>query len=258
MTRFRAVTVSLLALTPAIAALADEAPAPPPPQGVFIGKGQFGFLDSHGNTDAESINANLNIQRYDGDWKNEAYFGALYGKSGNVVSAERWEFREQTSYNITSALFAFGALRFEHDMFDGFVYQGSATAGVGYKLLDTNDTKLTTQVGAGFRRLRNEELDKDASGAVVARIYGDTVNEAIGVFGLDFTHAFNKTTSVGNKLLVEAGSSNTLIHDDIALTVKMSDKLALAAGYGFIDNTSPPPGVKSLDTIATVNLQYAF
>ena len=252
------VPMALLALSPALRARADEAPAPPPPQHTFIGKGQFGFLDSHGNTDAESVNANLDIQRYDGDWKNELYLGALYGKSGNIVSAERWEIRHQADYNISSTVFAFGALRFEHDMFNGFVYQGSATAGLGYKIFNTNDTKLAVQAGVGFRRLRPEFITKDDSGAVVSRDVQDPENEAVGVFGLDFSHAFNKSTSVGNKLLVEAGSNNTLIHDDISLTVKMSTRLALVAGYGFIDNTSPPAGVKSLDTVATVNVQYAF
>ncbi len=250
--------LTVVVLSSAIPAWSDEAPAPPPPQHTFIGKGQFGFLDSHGNTDAETVNANLVIQRYDGDWKNEIFLGGLYGKSGNVVSAERWEIRHQADYNITATLFAFGALRFEHDMFNGFVYQGSATGGLGYKFFDTNDTKLTVQAGGGFRRLRPQTLIKDGSGAVVERDVQDPENEAVGVFGLEFSHAFNKTTSVGNKLLIEAGASNTLIHDDISLTVKMSTKLALVAGYGFIDNTSPPAGVKSLDTIATINVQYAF
>jgi putative salt-induced outer membrane protein len=60
------------------------------------------------------------------------------------------------------------------------------------------------------------------------------------------------------KFLMEAGSSNTLLHDEIALTVKMSEKLALSAGYGVTDNTHPPPTLRKLDTITTVNLVFAF
>ena len=33
--------------------------------------------------------------------------------------------------------------------------------------------------------------------------------------GVDFSHAFNKSTTFSNKFLMEAGSSNTLFHDDI-------------------------------------------
>ena len=82
--------------------------------------------------------------------------------------------------------------------------------------------------------------------------------DAIATAGLDFSHAFTKTTTFSNKFLMEAGSSNTLLHDDIALAVKMSDKLALSVGYGITDNTNPPGTLKKLDTVATVNLVFAF
>ena len=137
MTRLRLTAAALLSLIPALAALADD--APPPPQGVFIGKGQFGFLDSRGNSVAESINANLDVLRYDGAWKNELYLGGLYGKSTGLLSAERWEIREQTDYNFTPDWFGFGGLRFSHDLFDGFVYQATITTGAGYKVINSED-----------------------------------------------------------------------------------------------------------------------
>ena len=258
MANFRLVATTLLVLAPTLSVWADDAPAPPPPTGVWIGKGQFGFLDSHGNSDAESINGNLDMIRYDGAWKNEVYVGGLYGKSSGITSAERWETRLQSNYTISGDLFAFGGFRYEHDLFDGFQYQASGTGGLGYKIIDTADTKLTGQIGAGYRRLRPEDIIKDPDGAVTDRILHDSSGEAIGTAGLDFSHAFTKTTTLTNKFLVESGSSNTLLHDEIALTVKMSTKLALSVGYAFTDNTNPPDTIKKLDTIATVNLVFAF
>jgi putative salt-induced outer membrane protein len=256
MTRYRFTAAAVLSLIPGIAAWADD--APPPPQGVFIGKGQFGFLDSRGNSVAESINANLDVLRYDGAWKNELYLGGLYGKSSGLLSAERWELREQTDYNFTPDWFAFGGLRFSHDLFDGFVYQASVTTGAGYKVINSDDTKLTVQAGVGYRRLRPESVVKDPDGVVESRTPLDAKGDAIGTVGVDFSHAFTKTTTLTNKFLVEAGSSDTLFHDDIALTVKMSTKLALSVGYGFIDNTKPTPPAKKIDTVTSVNLVYAF
>jgi putative salt-induced outer membrane protein len=258
MTAHRIFVISLLTVAPALAVFADEAPAPPPPQDVWIGKGQFGFLSSHGNSDAESVNGNIDLLRYDGRWKNEFFVGGLYGKSSGIVSAERWETRGQSNYTISGNLFAFGGLRYEHDLFDGFQYQASLTGGLGYKLIDTNDTKLTVQAGAGYRRLRPEIIDKDATGVVISRTPLDASGEAIATAGLDFSHAFTKTTVFTNKFLVEAGSSNTLLRDDLALTVKMSDKLALSLGYGIKDNTKPPAPLKKLDTVASVNLVFGF
>ncbi len=227
-------------------------------KGVWMGKGQFGFLDSRGNSDAESINGNVDMTRYDGDWKNEAYVSGLYGKSSGVVSAERWETRMQTNYTFTDGIFAFGGLRFEHDMFDGFQYQASVTGGLGDKFINTADTKLIGQIGVGYRRLRPELIFRDPDGVVTSRELQDATGEAIGTLGVDFSHALTKTTVVTDKFLMEAGSDNTLLHDEVAVNVKMSEKLALSVGYGVTDNTNPPPTIKKVDTVTTVNLVFSF
>jgi putative salt-induced outer membrane protein len=114
----RLLSTALVAASAAGAALADDAPAPP--QNTWIGKGQVGFLDSRGNSNSESVNGNIDVWRFDGPWKNDIYLAALYGKNNGIVSAERWEAREQTNYTFAGNLFAFGGLRFEHDLFDGF------------------------------------------------------------------------------------------------------------------------------------------
>ena len=256
MATHRKYAIMLIALAAPVTGWSDE--APPPPQGVWIGKGQFGLLSSHGNSDAESLNGNVDVLRYDGAWKNEIYVVGLYGKNNGIVSAERWEARGQSNYSISGDLFAFGGLRYEHDLFDGFEYQASVTAGIGYKIMNTDDTKLTAQVGAGYRRLRPEIIDKDANGAVISRTPLDPSEDAIATIGVDFSHAFTKTTTLTNKFLMEAGSSNTLLHDDLALVVKMSDKLALSVGYGISDNTKPPAPLKRVDTVASVNLVFGF
>jgi putative salt-induced outer membrane protein len=258
MASIRVVATALFLLSPAVSVWADGAPALPPPMGVWIGKGQLGFLNSHGNSDAESINANIDMSRYDGSWKNEVYLGGLYGKSSGIVSSERWEAREQSNYTVSGNLFAFGGLRYEHDWFDGFQYQASVTAGLGYKFIDTVDTKLSGQVGAGYRRLRPEDIIKNADGVVTERILHDASGEAIGTAGVDFSHVLTKTTTLSDKFLMETGSANTLLHDDIALAVKMTDKLSLGLGYGITDNTHPPGTLKKLDTVATANLVFAF
>jgi len=260
MTTCRAIAATLIVLTPALSVLADDTPPPPPPQDTWIGKGQFGFLESHGNSDAESINGNIDMVRFDGPWKNEFYLAGLYGKSTGVVSAEREDGWEQTNYAISGDLFAFGGFRGEHDLFDGFQYQASVTTGLGYKIIDWKDTKLTAQLGVGYRQLRPEELtyDSNGDGAVISRTLQDRTSGGIGTAGLDFLHNFTPTTTLTNKFLVESGAANTMTHDEIALAVKMSTKLALSVGYAITNNSSPPPPLKKLDTLATVNLVFAF
>jgi putative salt-induced outer membrane protein len=117
---------------------------------------------------------------------------------------------------------------------------------------------LVGQIGAGYRRLRPEEINMDSDGLVTSRVVGEASGEAIGTAGLDYSHAFTKTTVLTNKFLVESGSDNTMLQDNIALTVKMSNKLALSVGYGITNNSNPPPTIKKLDTTATVNVVFAL
>lgn len=185
--------------------------------------------------------------------------GGLYGQSAGIVSAERWDASWQSNYDFTPRIYTFGGLRYERDMFSGFQYQESLTGGLGYKIFDTSATKLDVQVGAGYKRLRPEDLIKDPdSGAVTQRIPLSTESGAIGTVGVNYSQALTGTTTLTDKLLVESGSSDTLITNALALAVKVSTKLALSVGYTTIDNTKPPAGLKRIDTLETVNLVYAF
>ncbi len=249
---------SALAGMIAIGALATAWADTPPPDGVWTGKGQFGYLNSTGNTTAQAINANLDMTYTDGPWKHALHMGGLYGKNSDIVSAERWDAHWQTNYTFSENLFVFGAARYEHDLFDGFQYQASGSAGIGYKLLNTATTKLSVQLGAGYQSLRPEELVKDDAGNVTERIPGSTTGSGIGTAGLDYSQALTATTTLADTLAVEVGSNDKLITNTLSLAVKISTKLALTLGYALKDNTDPPAGLKKLDTVETVNLQYAF
>jgi len=228
------------------------------PQG-FSGKGQAGYVMSRGNSDTDAANAKVDLFWLSPEWKHQFSLEGLFGRSAEVTSAERWDLRLQSDYTINTQLFAFGALAYQDDRFSGFQYQASASAGLGYKFFDSQTTKLAAQLGVGYRVLRPETLVKDAdTGAVIDRIPLERESEAVGTAGVDFMHQFNASTKLTNKLIVESGSSNTSIKNDLALQVSMSKKLALAAGYSVLHNTKPADNVKRTDTITTLNVVYSF
>ena len=246
----------IAAAAPLLAA-ADDAP-PPPPEGVWTGKGQAGYVSSKGNTDSKSANVALDMALVEGPWKHTFHLGGLYGQSAGVVSAERWDTAGQSNHDLTANLFAFGGLRYQHDMFSGFQYQASATAGLGYKIFDTDATKLSAQIGVGYRRLRPEDLTLAPSGGVSERTLEPAEGSAVGTFAATYSQTLSSTTTLSDKLLVESGSTDTLITNALALAVKISTKLALSVGYNIQDNTKPPANLKKLDTLETVNLVYSF
>ena len=246
--------VGALVIAAPITAFADELP-----QG-WSGKGQVGYVMSRGNSDTDAANAKLDVFLVTPDWKHQFSLDGLFGRSAQVTSAERWDVRLQSDYTVNDGLFAFGALAYQDDRFSGFQYQVSASGGLGYKFFDTDTTKLAAQLGVGYRVLRPETLvtDPNGSGAIIDRIPLESESEVVGTAGIDFMHQFNKSTKLTDKMILESGSSNTSIKNDLALEVKMSKKLALAAGYSVLHNTKPAEGVKRTDTITTLNVVYAF
>src|SRR3974377_2239893 len=135
------------------AALADEAP-PREPQGVWGGKGQLGFLASQGNSTGESVNGAIDMGLLQDPWEHKFHLEGFYGKSEGVVSAERWATRWQSNYTLTADWYAFGRLLSHGDFSSGFQYQPSQSAGAGYKLINSPDTKLSAQAGVGYREQR--------------------------------------------------------------------------------------------------------
>lgn len=242
----------VLAAAVPLAARADDQPMG------WSGKGQAGYVMSRGNSDTDAANVKLDLNLLRNDWKHNLSLDGLFGRSAGITSAERWDARLQSDYTFDTHWFAFGALSYQDDRFSGFQYQASASGGVGYKFLDTQTTKLSVQAGVGFRSLRPELLVKDDAGAVVDRVPLQTESEVVGTGGIDFSHQFNASTKVTDKMIAESGSSNTSIRNDLALEVKMSKKLSLAAGFSVLENTNPPNGLKQADTITTLNVVYAF
>jgi putative salt-induced outer membrane protein len=244
-----------------LAAMPFAASADDLPQG-WSGKGQAGFVMARGNSDTDAANAKLDMNFLRGDWQHTLSLDALYGRSAGITASERWDLRFQSNYNITTKLFTFGALTYQNDKFSGFQYQESATGGMGYKLLDTDTVKFALQVGVGYRQSRAETLeynDPANSTNVTGRTLDpDTEKDVVGTFGWDFQYRFNSSTKLTDKLAAESGSSNTSLKNDLALEVKMSKKLSLAAGYSVLENTTPAAGVKHVDQITTLNIVYAF
>jgi putative salt-induced outer membrane protein len=239
------------------AAFADDAPPPPPPDG-WSGKGQAGYVMSRGNSDSDSGNAKLDVVDLNGDWKHAFHLEGLYGRSSDLVSAERWAVQFQSNYQFTPRAFLFGAFHYLDDEFSGFQYQGDVSVGAGYKFLDNPADKLAAQIGAGYRRLRPEILTMDATGAVIARTPEESEGNAVGTGEIDYEHDFNGSTKVTEKYLIASGAGNTSMEDDVALVVNMSKKLALSAGFTWQENSTPPPGLKKANTLTTLNVVYAF
>src|SRR5262245_64047249 len=94
------------------------------PEG-WSGKGQVGYVMSRGNSETDAANAKLDLYLLRRNWKHNLQLDGLFGRSAGITSAQRWDARLQSDYEITARLFSFGALSYQDDRFSGFEYQAS-------------------------------------------------------------------------------------------------------------------------------------
>jgi putative salt-induced outer membrane protein len=209
------------------------------------GKGEAGAVIARGNSDADTVNLKLEMAKELDRWKHGFGIQALRATNDSDKTAERYAAFWQSDYKLDDRTYLLGGLRYEDDRFSGFDYQASATTGIGRKFIDTETTKFSGQAGVGYKRLEYA-------------LTGLVESEAIFAGELKLEHALTETTKIIDKFVVEVGSSNTFAANDLALQVKMSDSFSLAAGIGVRYNSDPPLGLKTTDTITTLNLVYGF
>jgi len=219
-------------------------------------RGVLGYSKNGGNTDNSAGNLLFHMAHVMGDWKLLFGVDGLYGSTRGETTAQAWDTYLQGNYNITRHLYWYLGGRYDDDRFSGFAYQAAVKTGVGYKFVDTDATKLTAQIGAGYRRLRPEILVRDDIGGVISRSEQPEESDAIADAGLAFEHNFNQATKIIATATMQSGKENTLTDARVALQVKMSGRLALTAGYKVLDNSSPPPGSGHRDTLTTVGVVY--
>lgn len=209
----------------------------------WTAKGELGGSFASGNSENEAVNAALEVKNTYDQWTHTLGFAGNYGSDGEETTAERWEVRGQSQYQFTDRAYGFGAGRYEDDRFSAYDFQASLAAGLGYKIIDTERTKFWVQGGPGYRFAELRDTGESEDGVIFR-----------GDLGLD--HQLTDTTKIVERFLVETGSDNTYLQNDLGLEVMISGALALRVGYQVRHNTDVAPGIENTDTLATVGLIY--
>ena len=214
-------------------------------QADWAGKGEVGGVLASGNTEARTLDGKLNLSDTGVVWKEIIDLSFLKASASGTDTANKFLASSQTNYALNDRAFWYGGLEYQHDEFSGFLFQENVTTGLGYKFYDTSTMKLSGQIGVGVRRLKNDETGVDSDGAVWTA-------------GMNYENTLTATTKLVDKLVIEAGSANTQIHNFLGLGVKMSSALALALGYDLMRNSKPPAPRKTTDELMTANIVFAF
>jgi putative salt-induced outer membrane protein len=222
----------------------------------WTGKGEAGLVLANGNTDSKTGNFKLDLATTLAQWKHAFGGSAIYAATDGITTGQRWELHEQSDYNFSAKSFWFGAGRYEDDRFSGFNYQATLSTGLGRHFIDTDATKFTGTAGVGYKLFETRDVYALTGPVPTLLQRGASDSEAVFRGTLDLTHSLTATTKLIEKFLVEAGSQNTFVQNDIGIQVQMTDVLALSAAYSVRYNTDPPFGFGKTDTLTTLNLVY--
>ena len=117
----------------------------------WTGKGNVGASFATGNSENQAASAALELKNTVDKWQHTFGFAGNYGSDSGTTTAQRWEVRGQTQYALTERAYAFGAGRYDDDRFSQYDYQASLAGGLGYRIIDSERTKLWVQGGPGYR-----------------------------------------------------------------------------------------------------------
>jgi putative salt-induced outer membrane protein len=221
----------------------------------WSGTAEFGLAIASGNADSETINGKFAFLREEDRWFYGINASALRAESDDQLSANRYEAGLKLGYDFTRRAYLFGTLRHENDDFASYDYQSIASLGVGYRFIDREGTSLLAEIGPGARRF--QPIDALVGTPPVLTAF-DAETDAIVRGSLTLKHRLSPTTRIANEVLVETGSGSTFIQNDLSLRVRMSERLALKAGYELRHTTEVPVGIEKTDTLFTTNLVVGF
>ncbi len=208
------------------------------------GSAEFGMILTSGNSDSSTLNGKFALTNDTAQWLHTASLDLVRAESENVKTAERFVLNAKSNYKLQDDQFLFVGLKHDIDKFSGFDYQTSLTAGYGRKLYDTDQYKLSVEIGPGYR------ISKLKAG-------GDD-NEAILHLGATSKYIINKASSLDGALVIDSGSSQTITALALGYVNSLSDSLALKIGYNLKYSSDVPAGSKKSDSITSVSLIYSF
>ena len=211
----------------------------------WTGKGTFGGVLARGNTDTETVNAVLDVQTVSAPWTHKLGASILRTVTDDITSADRWELRGETNYDLTERGYLFGTARYEDDQFTDYAYQATAAIGCGYHFVATGTTTLDGRFGIGARRAELRQTNNMEADAILR-------------LAVEYKQQLTGNTSLYDRLLVEAGEINTFTQNALGLEVKMTQTLSVALSYELRYNSDVLPGTLHADQVFTAGLAAAF
>lgn len=208
------------------------------------GEGEFGYVDTSGNTDTTNLKARLGLVNERDMWRHSAMLEALNTSDNEVTTAERYAASWQTDYKFAEFEYLFGRLQYETDKFSGYDYRTSEIFGYGRRVLHRDDMTLDLEAGPGARQSKLET--------------GESENEVILRLAGKYAWQITEQSRFTQDLSFDIGEDATISKSVTAVQASIVGNLSMKLSYSVENVSEVPPGVKKTDTETAATLVYSF
>jgi putative salt-induced outer membrane protein len=236
----------MFVIVTAHAALGQAAQGPPD---VYTGSFGGGIALTGGNTDTKTFNLTFDLVR-DPLTKNVIKAKAAYlrGNQNDVLNLDRATVNLRDQYTISGRTFVFGQLDYLRDQFKEIIFLWAPSAGLGFKLANTDATKFEVLGGAGGIFEKNPGTPTSKSGSVTA---GENFQQKISS-----TAAFTQSLST---IWKTQDFSDSLTNFSVGLVTSVARKIDVKVEFIDSYKTRPPSEtVKKNDTAFVTTFVVKF
>lgn len=215
---------------------------------------ELGFQALSGNSDSMTINSRLGINYTEGRYRHSSDAKFLLVEKDGEEDKRKSEFESQANYKFDPKRYVWGNVSFLDDKYGPYFKDFSVAMGLGYQAIWQEDLSLLLEIGPGYRyQTPNlDEIDDDDL------ILPYDVEEAILRGQAELSWQITKKALFEGRITAIAGASNTSFEARASVSTSLIDDLAIKLSTTQKYISEVPPGLKTLDSIFTVNLLYKF
>lgn len=223
---------------------------------------ELGYVDTSGNTNAQSIKAAIDVSYEIEKWLHKVHADALSVKTETTDSsgvarderiAAKWFVSVQSDYKLDELNYLYGLINHEDDRFNGFDYQSKISVGYGHFFIKTDAHKLKAEIGPGVRVFKLEQI-APPDGPI------DTSSQTENLLRLNGNYAWavSKTSKFTQDITADSGEDQKEWKSVTELQADISSILAMKLSHTvkYLDKVAP--GIEHYDRITGVTLVFNF
>ena len=204
-----------------------------------------------GNTDTTDIGAAVKLEWTTGRWEQDLRATADFGRQNGSTNKQRYRLGYTLSREFDNRLYAYGNADHFQDEFGAYKYGYFLGGGVGYHVLENDETRWDVEGGPGYRRQKTREKVNTGRASLIEESLAARAQS-------DFEWDLNENVTVSNLTEIVASSDDVYIWNDVGLTADMFENIAARVSFRVDHHTRVPESRENTDTVTRVGVVYKF